>query len=141
MLHDLAVSFRLTLSRAAQHRKELADRFHRQDRLQKQNCFAYTLQVYVEVGPGEAEYDADVAFGQHDGIHENAAVRIFERDDQWHQEPASNDSSYEVGPGDLVKHRPDHFHPLHGASFVQRMKVRCDFVRYIQDALVEITPR
>ena len=109
MLHELAIALGLALLRARPRTVNSSlTGLHREDGLQEQHRLADALEVDVKVGFGEAEDDADIAFGEHDGIDENAAVGVFQGDDQREQEVATDDAADEVGAGDLVEHRADH---------------------------------
>src|SRR6185312_11137371 len=115
MAHDLAVTLRLALPGAPQHREELAHRLARHQGLEEHHRFRDVLEICMEVRAREAEYDADIALREHYRIDEHAAVGVLERYDQRHQEVASDQPSDDVGPGDLIEDRSDHLDALYRA--------------------------
>ena len=139
--HELPVALSLALLRTAQHGEQLAHRLARHDRFQEQHRLGHPLQIDVEIGLGEAEDDADVGLGEHDGIDENSRIGVFQRDDERHGQVASDDPPDDVGARHLIEHRADDFDPEHRARHGAIVQVAGHLGRDVRDAVVEVAPR
>ena len=141
MAHQLPVALRLALLGTAQHGEQLADRLARQHGLEEQDRLADAIQVHVKIGLGEAEDDADIRFGLHDGVDQHAAVGVLQGDDQRDQEVPADDPAHDVGARHLVENRADDLDPDDGAPLVDLLEIAGHFRCDVGDAAVEVAPR
>ncbi len=94
----------------------------------------------MEVGAGEAEHDADVAFAEHDGIDEHARIGVFQSDDQGNEQIPSENAADHIGSPDLMEHGPDDFDTAHLVLLPQGAQVAAQLGADQGDALIEVLP-
>ena len=108
---------------------ELGDPLLRDERREERDELARALDLDVEVGAREAEDDRDVLGGEEDGIQDDAALAVDEREHERRREPAAPQPADEVGPLPAVEDRLHHLDGLDGLAVVELAQVRVELDR------------